>query len=150
MEDILQEMYFNTASVVMHNGAGVPAWGTDLAIGDWPYFIYLAGFGRFGFINEVLSAYRKHGEGLWSKATVEQQIESVRKMYHYVNEHFDRKYDAVIRVLADRWAAYLALDHERRNWKNRALAAEARVEDLMRARRASRAASRGIPGGESS
>ena len=64
-------------------------------------------------------------------------------MYRYVNEHFEHKYDAIIRVLADRWAAYLALDYERRNWRKRAIEAEAKVQELMRARRELRAASRG-------
>jgi glycosyltransferase involved in cell wall biosynthesis len=135
IEDILQDMFFNTASVMMKNLASFPVWGTDLAIGDWPYFIWMAAYGKFGFINEILSAYRKHGEGLWSKATVHQQIASVRKMYEYVNEHYGRKYDAVIRVLINRWAAYLELDHERRTWKAKAADAEARVEELTRARR---------------
>jgi glycosyltransferase involved in cell wall biosynthesis len=141
LQDILQEMYFNTASVLMKNLGTFPVWGTDLAIGDWPFFIYLAGYGKFGFINEILSAYRKHGEGLWSKAGTERQIESVRKMYDYADEHFQRKYHDVIEVLKARWAAYLALDHERRAWKTRALEAEAKVEELKRARRAERASS---------
>jgi len=140
LSDILQEMYFNTASVLMRNHGKFPVWGTDLAIGDWPFFIFLADFGKFGFINEVLSAYRKHGEGLWSKASIEQQVESVRKMYRYVDEHLQGKYHDLIEALANRWAAYLTLDFERRNWKKRALEAEAKVEELKRMRRADRAA----------
>jgi glycosyltransferase involved in cell wall biosynthesis len=135
-EDLLQDMYFNTASVMMKNLASFPIWGTDLAIGDWPYFLWMAEHGKFGFINEILSAYRKHGEGLWTKATVQHQVESVRKMYAYVNDHYGRKYDAIIRVLANRWAAYLELDYERRQWKAKAAEAEARIEELTRARRA--------------
>jgi hypothetical protein len=114
--------------------------GTDLAIGDWPFFIFLADFGKFGFINEVLSAYRKHGEGLWSKASIEQQVESVRKMYRYVDEHLQGKYHDLIEALANRWAAYLTLDFRTPQLEEACAGAEAKVEELKRMRRADRAA----------
>jgi glycosyltransferase involved in cell wall biosynthesis len=134
--DILQDMYINTSSVVMRNGPRYPEWGTDLEIGDWPYYIYLATFGKFGFINEVMAAYRKHPEGKWNRASVQQRIAAVTKMYQYANDHLGGKYDAMIQVLVKRWTAYFELDGERREWKQRALDAEQKVEEMTRARRA--------------
>ena len=37
-----------------------------LRIGDWPLFTYLAQFGDAGFIDETMSIYRIHQQGLWN------------------------------------------------------------------------------------
>ncbi len=38
---------------------------TDITFLDWYLHLYHAQFGRIGFINEVMSAYRRHHEGIW-------------------------------------------------------------------------------------
>jgi hypothetical protein len=37
-----------------------------LRIGDWPLFTYLAQFGDAGFLDETMSVYRIHQQGLWN------------------------------------------------------------------------------------
>ena len=37
-----------------------------LRIGDWPLFVYLAQFGDIGYLDEIMSVYRIHSQGLWN------------------------------------------------------------------------------------
>jgi glycosyltransferase involved in cell wall biosynthesis len=137
-EDLLQEMFINSSSVVLRNGVfkEFPALGTDLALGDWPLYLWLSSFGKLGYIPEVMSAYRKHGEGLWKRTSPEERIRSVTKMYELAMELFEHKYDAIIRVLIRRWAAYVQCDDERQRWMTAAKSAQRQVEELQRKNRA--------------
>jgi glycosyltransferase involved in cell wall biosynthesis len=38
----------------------------DLFIGDWMFNIYYSQFGDIGFLDEVMSVYRKHASGVWA------------------------------------------------------------------------------------
>jgi len=38
---------------------------TDIMPGDWYMNLYHAQFGQIGFIDKVMSAYRKHDQGIW-------------------------------------------------------------------------------------
>ena len=136
-EELLQEMFINTSSVVIRNGVfkEFPALGTDLALGDWPFFLWLSSFGKLGYIPRVMSAYRKHGEGLWKRTSPEERIRTVTKMYELAMELFDHKYDPIIRVLIRRFVAYVRCDDERQKWMAAAKSAQRQVEELQRKNR---------------
>lgn len=38
---------------------------TDILPGDWYFHLYHARFGKIGFLNRVMSAYRRHSGGIW-------------------------------------------------------------------------------------
>lgn len=44
----------------------LPEWFSALALADWPMNILYAAYGPFGYLNEVMSVYRRHGSGIWS------------------------------------------------------------------------------------
>ena len=104
VEDILREMFIQTASVVFRMEAldEYPTWLYQLPIGDWPLFILLADKGKIGCLKEVMSVYRRHAESVWFAVTGEKQHQSVIKMYECLNTHFENKYADIIRpILAD-------------------------------------------------
>lgn len=136
-EELLQEMFIQGSSVVIRNGVfkTFPALGTDLALGDWPFYLWLSSFGKLGYIPEVMSAYRKHADGLWKRTPPEERIRTVTKMYELAMELFHHRYDAIIRVLIRRWAAYVRCDDERQRWMTAAKSAQRQVEELQRKNR---------------
>lgn len=136
-EDLLQEMFINTSSVVCRNGVfkDFPSWGVDLAVGDWPFFLWLSSFGKLGYLPEVMSAYRKHSQGLWKHTTLEERIRSVTTMYELASEVFGHRYDAIIRVLKRRWAAFVRCDGERMHWMELAHAGARQIETLQKKNR---------------
>jgi glycosyltransferase involved in cell wall biosynthesis len=134
IEDLLQEMFINTTSVVCRNRVFTefPTWGLDLAIGDWPFFLWISSLGKLGYLPQVMAAYRKHGDGLWSRTGPEERIRSITAMYERVNEHFGYQYDAIIRVLIGRWKAYFRCDAERQRWMATARSAQAQLDEAQR------------------
>ena len=135
--DILQEIFVNTASVVMRNNLfpNFLETGKDLMMGDWSYYIWLSTFGKLGYIPEIMACYRQHRDGTWMSADVGARIHNVVKMYEQFDEFFEGKYHDAIQILKARYTAYYEMDGSRRKWKARAEKAEARVEELERSRR---------------
>ena len=142
VEELLQEMFINSSSVMCRNGvfSEFPAWALDLAVGDWPFLLWVCSYGKLGYIPEVMAAYRKHSDGLWNRTPVEERIRTITKMYERVNEHFGHRHDAMIRMLIRRWRDYFRCDAERMWWKKAALSARRQVEELRQKNRALRSA----------
>ena len=137
IEDILQEIFVNTASVVMRNGLfeAFHDTGKDLLMGDWSYYIWLASFGKLGYLPDVMACYRQHEKGTWMMASVQERIQNVIKMYDELDAFFEHRYSPMIKVLKMRYRNFFEMDGSRRKWKARAEKAEKRVEDLERSRR---------------
>lgn len=63
LDRLLKENFIQTNSVVYRNkGIDIPQ---DIMPIDWYIHLYHAKFGRIGFINRVMAAYRRHSEGVW-------------------------------------------------------------------------------------
>ena len=43
-----------------------PRWMLQVTIGDYALALFYAQFGKIGFIDEVMCAYRKHSGGIWA------------------------------------------------------------------------------------
>src|SRR5689334_21978219 len=44
----------------------IPDWFYTAKVGDWPLHIFKAQYGKIGYLNEVMAAYRVHEAGAWS------------------------------------------------------------------------------------
>lgn len=64
VEELLKHNFIQTNSVMVRrrNYEDMP---TDIMPGDWYMNLYHAQFGQIGFIDKVMSAYRKHDQGIW-------------------------------------------------------------------------------------
>lgn len=49
----------------------------DLFIGDWMFNIYYSKFGKIGYIEEAMSVYRKHDDGVWANKTQERKAQRI-------------------------------------------------------------------------
>ena len=61
---LLKENFIQTNSVMYRRQdyTGMP---TEVMPGDWFTHLYHAQFGKVGFINQVMSVYRRHSDGVW-------------------------------------------------------------------------------------
>jgi len=68
IEDLLQRNFIQTNSVMYRRQdyASMPVSVLPL---DWYLHLYHAQFGKIGFIDKVMSAYRRHPDGLWWEST---------------------------------------------------------------------------------
>lgn len=62
--NLLQRNFIQTNSV-MYRKQNYDKLPKDILPGDWYLHLYHAQFGKIGFIDEVMSAYRRHPGGLW-------------------------------------------------------------------------------------
>lgn len=63
---------------------------------DWMLFVLLAEHGDIGYLNEVMAAYRVHGEGIWSSLTRRQRIKAHINTYQTIDAHLNFKYRQAI------------------------------------------------------
>jgi glycosyltransferase involved in cell wall biosynthesis len=62
---LLQGNFIQTNSVMYRRAPSYEDVDLDVMPGDWYLHLYHAQFGKIGFINSVMSAYRLHRGGLW-------------------------------------------------------------------------------------
>jgi glycosyltransferase involved in cell wall biosynthesis len=86
--DLYRNCMIQTCSVVfqnqnlddyLENSAG-------LRIGDWPLFAYLAQSGDIGFLDEVMSVYRIHDQGLWNSFGKQGALEVQAEALEFFND----------------------------------------------------------------
>lgn len=65
-ESLLKANFIQTNSV-MYRKQNYKKAATNVNPGDWYLHLYHAQFGKIGFINKVMSAYRRHSGGIWWK-----------------------------------------------------------------------------------
>ena len=65
LNNLLKENFIQTNSVMYRKQKKYDYPETIFLPGDWYLHIYHARFGKIGFINKVMSAYRRHRGGMW-------------------------------------------------------------------------------------
>ena len=105
LSDLLKCNIIQTNSVVYRwrFRNGLPEWfRPDCCPGDWYWHLLHAELGKIGFINKIMSVYRRHKKGIYylsevdrlkHRATVGQREIEV---YDIINKHFDNKYKSIL------------------------------------------------------
>lgn len=65
IDELLRWNFIQTNSVMYRARKSYEGTVFDAAPGDWYLHLYHAQFGKIGFINRVMSAYRRHEGGVW-------------------------------------------------------------------------------------
>jgi hypothetical protein len=107
----LARVNFIQANSVMYRWRfreGLPAWfHSELTQGDWYWHLLHAEKGKIGFINKIMSAYRRHAQALYTLAETNRQAHRHRlglgelQSYHVMNEHFNGRFRDNFFRLAD-------------------------------------------------
>lgn len=87
---------------------GLPDWfRADLVPGDWYWHLLHAETGKIGFINKIMSVYRRHEKGIYYLAEVaplrHRATVGLQELatYDVVNRHFNGKYQSILMDLAN-------------------------------------------------
>lgn len=102
IEDLLISNFISTPSVMYRAGVvkEMPIWFEELSMGDWPFHILHAQYGKIGYVDEVMAAYRIHAGGSWSNKSRDWQIQQIIQMLNTIKFYLHVKYEALIdRVL---------------------------------------------------
>ena len=96
----------------------IPKWFLTAKVGDWPINIYKAQYGKIGYLNEVMAAYRVHEAGAWSLRKRSHQLLTSLKVLDNIDRDLRFKYHATIRgaktrILFELAELYLQRGHSR-------------------------------------
>jgi hypothetical protein len=104
-EVIRGECTVHTGSMMVRSvlGSRLPPWFPGLPIGDLPMLILHARHGAVALIDEVMSAYRVHGEGVWSRGGVRDGSARARRTRAHRWEALARTFSVLRRELGGEW-----------------------------------------------
>jgi glycosyltransferase involved in cell wall biosynthesis len=94
IEDLFRCNLIQTCSAVLRR-EGVPKlpdWMLSVVPGDWALFLLAADAGGVRRLDDVMAAYRIHGDGVWSQLSTTDRIERVFTVLGAVDRHFHGKY----------------------------------------------------------
>jgi glycosyltransferase involved in cell wall biosynthesis len=86
----------------------IPDWFLTAKMGDWPLNIFKAQYGKIGYINEVMAAYRVHAAGVWSPRKRSHQLLTSIKVLDNIDRDLGYKYRQTIRRAKTRFFFELA------------------------------------------
>jgi glycosyltransferase involved in cell wall biosynthesis len=114
IEDLLYEDFIPTCSVMFRNGLveEFPDWYKSIFAADWSLFIFLAQYGKIGYINEVMGAYRHHSAGAWSGMKRRDRLYTIIAMYKHLLNYLKPKHKRLIRDQLSKFYYQLALDYK--------------------------------------
>ncbi len=72
--DLALGNYIHTPSVVLRNNFQLPQWFKQVVLGDWVFYMIVAGKGKIKKLSGSMAVYRIHESGTWSKIPHEKQI----------------------------------------------------------------------------
>jgi len=69
LDDLARAAFVGTSSALYRKSSieHLPAWVFQVDIGDYAISLFAAKHGKIGFIDEIMSAYRRHASGWWSQ-----------------------------------------------------------------------------------
>lgn len=114
IEDLLVSNFIPTCSAMFRRGlyGELPDWFYTTKAGDWALHVLNAEYGKIGYINEVMAAYRIQPAGMWSSLAPEQQVAHLIKSFRLIDAHLKFKYHRVcserVRELR-RYLGYISL-----------------------------------------
>ncbi len=114
--DILDYNFIPACSVMYRRGVFPqhPAWFFLPPVGDWPQHILHAHFGKIGYIDEPMAAYRLHAGGVHSMRPREQTLGVDIKTRIILRQVLEKKYRSALTVSLIHQYAMLAQEHRQR------------------------------------
>lgn len=110
LSDLIKWNFIQTNSVMYRwrFANGLPEWfRPDCCPGDWYWHLLHAEQGKIGFINKIMSVYRRHKKGIYYLSEVDRlkhrAIAGLKEIevYDIINGHFGGKYESILLKLVN-------------------------------------------------
>ena len=97
LEDVLTSGLTHTGSLLFRSAvsSGFPDWFCCAPIGDWALNVLLAEHGQIGYLDDMMSAWRRHAGGAWFGRREHDQLTQTLQMYDLLQAHFGDRYTSV-------------------------------------------------------
>ncbi len=99
LEDLLVHNFIPTCTVMIRNGLvkEYPEWYNRLKTGDWGLYVLTAQYGNIGYIKDVTAVYRRLETSLWTGGGKVFRWKAALGVREAVNNHFNNRYQAILR-----------------------------------------------------
>jgi len=136
IEQLLWGNFIPTCSIMQRREpiVEIADWFLTARLGDWPLNILKAQYGKIGYIDEVMAAYRVHVAGVWSLRRRSHQLRTSIKVLDNIDRDFGFKYRDSIRGAKTRFLFELAELYLQQGRRRAALIAAKRGLRLSRGR----------------
>jgi len=120
IEHLLEENFVPACSAVVRRDliGPLPAWHSQLAMGDWTVFALVSSHGNIELMDEVMAVYRVHQRGIWSSRSRVSRMREISRMLEVLDKHFSFRYKNTIRPVLAQYYLDMAL-LERQNGNRR-------------------------------
>ncbi len=100
LPDIIKKNFIPTASILFRkaNVESIPGWFDKIKMADWALHILNARHGKLGYLNEIMSVYRIHDNGIWTSLSEEDNINAKIEFFQKINDYLNYKYDEHISI----------------------------------------------------
>jgi glycosyltransferase involved in cell wall biosynthesis len=95
LDDLARASFVGTSAAVYRNYTverQYPDWLFQVDTGDYALALFYAQFGKIGFIDEVMCAYRKHREAVWSALDSVTQRTRLARSLRIIASHMEWRY----------------------------------------------------------
>lgn len=102
--DLLHEYFIGNLSCCMYDAKYLKQVSDDLFdlfIGDWMLNIYYSRFGKIGYLEEVMSVYRKHDGGAWGNEVSHKQARRLHGHINAYNKFLNYEFDQEFRQMQE-------------------------------------------------
>ena len=105
LQDLFTDNFIPTCSVMFRRDdlKQLPDWFFTITPTDWPLHILNARYGKIGYLNEVMAAYRVHGAGAWSAGNAATQAFGVIRMLALLEADLGPRYEREILHAKGEW-----------------------------------------------
>jgi glycosyltransferase involved in cell wall biosynthesis len=116
IEDLLPSNIMHTSSVMFRHFlfSEFPDWFMTMSMGDWPLHILNAQYGKIGYVDQVMSTYRVHLGGVWSRLEKTQRLQNEIDAYDVINRHLKFRYNRTIKAMIARRYYRMAIEYAKR------------------------------------
>jgi glycosyltransferase involved in cell wall biosynthesis len=99
IDDLLRSNFIMTCSAVLRRDVigTLPAWYSQMGLGDWPLFVLVASHGKIELMDESMAAYRVHPGSVWSSRPLIHRLRETSRMLRALDKHFAFQYTNTIR-----------------------------------------------------
>jgi hypothetical protein len=94
IEDLLKENFVMTCSAVMRRDLldGLPPGLSEMKVGDWARFAWVARQGKIELMDEIMASYRVHSGSMWSSLPLSARMQESTRMLRVLDKELGFAY----------------------------------------------------------
>ena len=109
IEDLASGNFIHTPSVVLRNNFTIPKWFSKAKLGDWTLYMFAIKDKKIKKLDEVMSVYRLHNQGIWANKSSKFRILNTMQCFELLikSKEIDSKVKLVLKYQVENFKSQL-------------------------------------------